>query len=323
MQRSLTRIAACLIAACWASAATAQDYPNRPIRMFLSGSPGATNDVVSRIITQKMGTDLGQQFVSEIRPQGAGIPAVQAVTSAPPDGYTILFGNTGNLSINIALFKSVPYDIYNDLEPITVLATVPFALVINKDLPAKNVPELIALLKANPGKYAFASGGVGAPGHLAAELFKMQTGTDIVHVPYRGASPALVDLMAGRVQLMFDNPPSVMQHISAGSVRALATTDSKRLAILPDLPTLNEVGMKDAQIASWYGFAAPKGTPRAVIDRLNASARKALQDPNVAKQLGELGAQTWGSTPGEMTEWMRAQLTKWQSVVKASGAALQ
>lgn len=323
MRRSLIPIAATLIAACWAGAATAQDYPNRPIRMFLSGSPGATNDVVSRIITQKMSIDLGQQFVSEIRPQGAGIPAVQAVTSAPPDGYTILFGNTGNLSINIALFKSVPYDIYNDLEPITVLATVPFALVINKDLPAKNVPELIALLKANPGKYAFASGGVGAPGHLAAELFKMQTGTDIVHVPYRGASPALVDLMAGRVQLMFDNPPSVMQHISAGSVRALATTDSKRLAILPDLPTLNEVGMKDAQIASWYGFAAPKGTPRAVIDRLNTSARKALQDPNVAKQLGELGAQTWGSTPAEMTEWMRAQLTKWQSVVKASGAAPQ
>lgn len=323
MRGPLILIAACLFASGAVSAVAAQDYPNRPIRMFLSGSPGATNDVVSRIITQRMATDLGQQFVSEIRSQGAGIPAVLGVTSAQPDGYTILFGNTGNLSINIALFKSVPYNIYNDLEPITVLATVPFALVINKEIPANNVPELVALLKANPGKYSYASGGVGSPGHLTAELFKMRTGTDIVHVPYRGAGPALIDLMAGRVQLMFDNPPSVMQHIRSGSVRALATTDAKRLATLPDLPTLNEIGMEDSQLASWYGFAAPRGTPRAVIDRLNASARKALQDPEVAKLLEELSAQPWGSTPGEMTEWMRAQLAKWQAVVKASGATLQ
>lgn len=302
------------------AAALAQDYPTRPIRTIHTGAPGATNDVVARLVTHRMAAEIGQQFIVEARPQGAGIPAAQAVTVAAPDGYTLMFTNTGTHSISPAIYGAkLPYDIFRDFEPISVLATVPFVLVVNKDVPANTVQELIALLKREPGKYLFASSGKGTPGHLAAELFKLRAGVDGVHVPYRGAGPAIVDLLGGRVHILFDNPPSVLAHIKSGAVRALATTAAQRLEMLPELPTLVEIGLAGADLASWYGFAAPKGTPRAVIDRVNAATLKAVQDAEVAVKLKELGAVLWGSSPAEMTQFMTTQLPKWQAVVQAAG----
>jgi len=296
-----------------------QDYPSRPIRVVHTGAPGATNDVVARLVAQRMSSELGQQLIVEARPQGAGIPATQSVVIAAPDGYTVMFTNTGTHSISPAIYKSLPYDIFRDFDPVTVLATVPFVLVVNKDVPANSVAELIALLKKEPGKLVFASSGKGTPGHLAAELFKMRAQVDGVHVPYRGAGPAIVDLLAGRVHILFDNPPSVLPHIQSGAVRALATTATSRLAILPDLPTLIELGISGADLTSWYGFATPKGTPAPVIERLNGAAVKAVKDPEVAKRLGELGAVLWGSSPAEMTAFMQQQLPKWRAVVEAAG----
>jgi tripartite-type tricarboxylate transporter receptor subunit TctC len=304
---------------CSADVAVAQDYPSRPIRLIHTGAPGATNDVVARLVAQRMAADLGQQFLVEARPQGAGIPATQSVTISPPDGYTVMFTNTGTHSISPAIYKTLPYDIFRDFDPVTVLATVPFALVVNKDVPANSIGELIALLKKEPGKYLFASSGKGTPGHLAAELFKMRAGVEGVHVPYRGAGPAIVDLLAGRVHILFDNPPSVLPHIQSGAVRALATTGGARLEILPNLPTLVEVGISGADLASWYGLAMPKGAPGRVIERLNAAAVIAVKDAEVARRLTELGAVLWGSSPAEMTEFMQRQLPKWRAVVEAAG----
>ena len=319
MRGQTARVAAVIAIVFWAGFASTQEYPNRPIRLSHTGAPGATNDVVARLLTQRMGAELGQQIIVEARPQGIGIPAVQAVTSATPDGYTLLFTNTGTHSITPAIYKTLPYDIFRDFDPISVVATVPFVLVINKDVPASSVGELIALLKKEPGKYLFASSGKGTPGHLAAELFKMRAGVEAVHVPYRGAGPAIVDLLGGRVHVLFDNPPSVLPHIQSGAVRALGTTDARRLEMLPNLPTLIEVGLAGADLASWYGFAAPKGTPRSVIDRLNASILQAIKDPEVERRLKELGAVLWGSSPAEMTDFMRRQLAKWQAVVETAG----
>jgi tripartite-type tricarboxylate transporter receptor subunit TctC len=299
--------------------AGAQEYPARAVRIVVPFPAGATNDIVARLFAQKLSEQTKQPFVVENKTGGSGIPGTDFVAKSAPDGYTLLLGNTALLGIHISLYSKLPYD-PRDFAPVSVLAISPSVLVVHPSVPAATLAELIAYAKANPGKLNYASPGNGTPFHLSAELFKAQTGTDIVHVPYKGAAPALVDLLSGQVQLMFDNIPSVLPHIRSGKVRAIVTTGAKRLALLPDVPTLAEAGLKNAESVSWFAIVAPKGTPREIVARLHAEIVKAENHPEVRQRLYELGAEPVGNTPEEAGAHIRAEIAKWAKVIKESGA---
>jgi len=260
--------------------ASGQDYPVRAVRIVVPFAAGATNDIVARLFARKFSEQTKQPFVVENRAGGSGIPGAEFVARSAPDGYTLLLGNTSLLGIHVSLYSKLPYD-PRDFAPVSVLAISPSALVVHPSVPAKSASELIAHAKASPGKLNYASAGNGTPFHLSAELFKAQTGTNMVHVPYKGAAPALSDLLAGEVQLMFDNIPSVLPHIRSGKVRAIATTGATRLSLLPEVPTLAEAGFKNAQSVSWFAIVAPKGTPKDIIARLHAEIVKAESQADV------------------------------------------
>jgi tripartite-type tricarboxylate transporter receptor subunit TctC len=302
-----------------AQPAIGQDYPARAVRIVVPYAAGATNDIVGRLFAQKLSEQTKQPFVVENRTGGSGIPGAEFVARSAPDGYTLLLGNTSLLAIQISLYSSLPYD-PRGFVPVSVLATSPSALVVHPSVPAKSAAELVAYAKANPGKLNYASPGNGTPFHLYAELFKTQTGTDMVHVPYKGAAPALSDLLAGQVQLMFDNIPSVLPHIRSSKVRAIVTTGAMRLPLLPEVPTLAEAGLKDAQSLSWFAIVAPKGTPKDVIARLHAEIVKAESLPDVRQKLHELGAEPVGNSPEEAEAHIRAEIAKWKSVIEESGS---
>jgi tripartite-type tricarboxylate transporter receptor subunit TctC len=299
--------------------AGAQEYPARAVRIVVPFAAGATNDFVARLFAQKLSEQTKQPFVVENKAGGSGIPGTDFVAKAAPDGHTLLLGNTSLLGIQISLYPKLPYD-PRDFAPVSVLAISPSVLVVHPSVPATTLSELIAYAKANPGKLNYASPGNGTPFHLSAELFKAQTGTNIVHVPYKGAAPALVDLLAGQVQLMFDNIPSVLPHIRSGRVRAIVTTGATRLALLPDVPTLAEAGLKNAESVSWFAIVAPKGTPREIVARLHAEIVKAESNTEVRQRLYELGAEPVGNTPEEAAAHIRAEIVKWAKVIKESGA---
>ncbi len=299
--------------------ATGQEYPVRAVRIVVPFAAGATNDIVARLFARKLSEQTLQPFVVENRAGGSGIPGAELVAKSAPDGYTLLLGNTSLLGIQISLYSKLPYD-PRDFAPVSVLAISPSALVVHPSVPAKSAAELIAYAKANPGKLNYASAGNGTPFHLSAELFKAQTGTNMVHVPYKGAAPALNDLLAGEVQLMFDNIPSVLAHIRGGKVRAIATTGATRLSLLPEVPTLAEAGFKNAQSVSWFAIVAPKGTPKDIIARLNAGLVKAASQPDLRQRLYELGAEPVGNSPEEAAEHIRAEIAKWEKVIRESGA---
>jgi tripartite-type tricarboxylate transporter receptor subunit TctC len=299
--------------------ASGQEYPVRAVRIIVPFSAGATNDIVARLFAQKLSEQTKQPFVVENRPGGAGIPGAEFVAKSAPDGYTLLLGNTSLLGILISLHSKLPYD-PRDFAPVSVLAVSPSALVVHPSVPAKSAAELVAYAKASPGKLNYASAGNGTPFHLSAELFKAQTGTNMVHVPYKGAAPALNDLLAGQVQVMFDNIPSVLPHIRSSKVRAIATTGATRLPLLPEVPTLAEAGFKNAQSLSWFAIVAPGGTPKDIIARLHAEIVKAESQPEVRQRLYELGAEPVGNSPEETAEHIRAEITKWEKVIRESGA---
>ena len=248
--------------------------------------------------------------------------ASAAAAKSDPDGYTLLMGTVATHALNPALYKKMPYDPVADFAPISLLVIVPNVLVVNPDFPAKDVAELIALLKAEPGKYSYASSGNGTPLHLSGELFKSMAEVDMVHVPYKGAGPALVDVMGGHVPIMFDNLPSSTEHIKAGKLRGLAVTTAERAASMPDLPTVAELGLPGYETYTWNALFAPTGTPPEVIARLNEAAVKALADPEVQAKLQGFGAAVVGSTPDELAAHVQAELAKWAPVVKASGAQI-
>ena len=299
--------------------ASGQDYPVRAVRIVVPFAAGATNDIVARLFARKFSEQTKQPFVVENRAGGSGIPGAEFVARSAPDGYTLLLGNTSLLGIHVSLYSKLPYD-PRDFAPVSVLAISPSALVVHPSVPAKSASELIAHAKASPGKLNYASAGNGTPFHLSAELFKAQTGTNMVHVPYKGAAPALSDLLAGEVQLMFDNIPSVLPHIRSGKVRAIATTGATRLSLLPEVPTLAEAGFKNAQSVSWFAIVAPKGTPKDIIARLHAEIVKAESQADVRQRLYELGAEPVGNSPEEAAEHIRAEIAKWEKVIKESGA---
>ena len=300
----------------------AADYPTRPIMLVVAFTPGGPSDVLARIIGKKMEQLLGAPFVIENRPGAGGNIAAESVARASPDGYTLLMGNNSILATNESLYKHINYSPEKDFIPITLIGTQANILIVNPDVPARSLKELIALAKAQPGRINFASSGYGAAAHLAGELFKADAKIDIIHVPYKGAAPALQDVIAGHNQMMFATAASVMGHIEGGRVRALAVTTLKRTTALPDIPTMDEAGLKGFDASTWHGLVAPAGTPPQVIATLHDAAVKALQDPAVQASLGKLGVDIVGDTPQEFRAYIKSEIPKWTAIVKASGATL-
>jgi tripartite-type tricarboxylate transporter receptor subunit TctC len=322
MPRIMTALLAGL-ALIWAAPATqAADYPVRPVTLAVAFTPGGPSDVLSRIVGKKLEQLLGQPFIIENRPGAGGNVAAEQVARAPADGHTLLMGNNSILATNAALYKKINFDPEADFAPISLVGSQANILVVNPQLPVRSMAELIAYAKANPGKVNYASSGHGAAAHLAAELFKAEAKIDIVHVPYKGAAPALQDVIAGHVQMMFATAASVVPHIQSGQVRALAVTTLKRTAVFPDLATVDELGLKGFDATTWHGLVAPSRTPKDVIATLHRATVAALADATVRKALGDLGVDIVGNTPEEFTTYIKAEIPKWTAIVKASGATL-
>jgi tripartite-type tricarboxylate transporter receptor subunit TctC len=300
--------------------AHAQDYPARPVRIVVPIAAGATNDIVARLLAAKLSEELKANFIVENRPGGAQIVGSDHVAKAQPDGYTLLLGNTSILAIHASLFPKLPYNPQEDFVPVSIVAESPTVLVVHPQVPARTLHEFVEYAKANAGRINYASPGNGTPFHLAMELFKRQTGTDLVHVPFNGAQPAVTALLANQVQALFDNTPNVLPHIKAGKLRALAATSPKRLNILPDVPTMAEAGFAGAESQSFFAIVAPKGTPEAVVRKLNAGLVKVLAAPDVRQRLADLGAIALGNSPEEAKAYIAHESARWAKVVKESGA---
>ncbi len=295
-------------------------YPSKPVKIVVTLAPGGANDFIARLFAEKLSQQLKQPFLVESRAGGSGIPGVDYVAKSPPDGYTLLLANTTILAIQPSLFPKLPYDPQVDLVPVSTLAISPSVLVVHPSLPVHGVKELIALAKSQPAKLNYDSPGNGTPFHLSTELFKARTGVDLIHVPYKGSVPAFNDLFAGRVQLMFNNLGDVLPHIKAGKLRPLATTGAKRAPLLPDVPTLSEAGIKNAESVSFFPIVVPRGTPREVIATLHAGIVNAEAQADVQKRLFDLGWEPVGNSPEETTAHIRTEAAKWAKVIKDSGA---
>ena len=321
MTRALRALGAAALLA-GASQASAADFPTRPITMIVPFAPGGSTDLVARLVAAKMGETLKQQVLVENRGGAGGNLGAAAVAKADPDGYTILMGTVATHALNPALYKRMPYDAAKDFAPISLLAIVPNVLVVNPNFPAKSVPELVEMLKKEPGKYAYASSGNGTPLHLSGELFKKIGEVDMIHIPYKGAGPALVDVIAGQVPIMFDNLPSSTEHIKSGRLRALGVTTATRAPSFPDVPTIAEGGLAGYDTYTWNALFAPAGPPKEVIDALNAAANQAVADPTVKAKLADFSATVVGSTPEALGEHVQKELAKWAPIVKESGAQI-
>ena len=303
-------------------AAYAQTYPNKPIKIVVPYPAAGTPDILSREIAAKLSTALGQQVIVDNRPGAGGNIGSEFVAKSLPDGYTLIMGTVATHSINQALYKKLNFDPINDFAPIILVATTPNVLVVNQDLPIKTVKDLIALAKSKPGELTFSSGGNGTSHHLGGMLFQKLTGVEMTHVPYKGSGAALPDLIAGQVNLMFDNLPSSMPHIKSGKLRAIATTGSKRSPALPDLPTVAETGVPGFEITAWFGLLAPAKTPTAIIDRLNLEVTKILNMPDVKARITAQGAELVPGTPQQFGQFVKDKTAQWAPIVKASGAQI-
>ena len=300
--------------------AVAQTWPAKPIKWIVPFAPGGTTDILARTIGEKLTVALGQPVIVENKPGAGGGVGAEFTAKAPPDGYTIMGGTISTHAINASLYQSLPYDPVKDFVPITLIVRLPNLLVVNPDIPAKNVTELITLLKANPGKYSFASSGNGTSQHLSGELFKSMAGVDMQHIPYKGSPPALQDVVGGQVAMTFDNITTAWPLAKGGKLRALAVTTAKRSAVAPDVPTLSESGLAGYEIGSWQGVFAPAGTPPAIVKRLNAEIVKIINMPDVKEKLIGLGAEPVGNTSEEFAALVKTEVVKWAEVVKKSGA---
>jgi len=295
----------------------AQDrYPSKPLRLVVPFAPGGSTDIFARLIAERAQAPLGQPVVVENRSGAAGNIGAEAVVRSAPDGYTLLMATTGVMAINTALYRNMTYDAAKDLEPVIFVASITNVLIVPPDFPARSIAELIALAKKEPGKLSFASSGAGSSTHMSAELFKSMSGTDILHIPYKGSGQALPDLMSGRVSMMFENAPGAVSHIKAGKVRALAVTGLKPSPAMPELPTVAESGVPGYESLSWSGIAVPAGTPRAVIERLNRDLNAVLAAPEMRQKLTEQGAETMGGAPEAFSAHIRAEREKWSRLIR-------
>jgi len=301
--------------------ATAQVWPSKPLRLVAPYAAGGPIDISARLLAAKLQDSLGQPVVVENRPGAGGNIGVDLIAKGPADGYSLVMSAIATLAINPSLYPSLPYDPLKDLRHVTLLVQVPNVLIVTNDLPAKNVKELIALAKRRPGKLDFGSGSNGSTGHLAGEMFKLMTGTYMVHIPYKGSAPALADMMAGRIHLMFDNLASALPSIRSEKVRALATTTLKRSSFLPELPTLDEAGLKGFDMTTWWGVSVAAKTPQPVVDRLSAEILKAMDAPDFKDRLRNMGSEAPAiRTPDQFASFVASELKTYTELVKRSGA---
>jgi tripartite-type tricarboxylate transporter receptor subunit TctC len=313
------RLIAALLAS-FAIAALAQPYPNKPIRIVVPFAPGGATDLIARAVGQKLTDSMGQPVVVENRTGASGMIGADLVAKASPDGYTLLMASTAEIAINPSLYPKMTYDPAKDLTPVTLAGITPLILVVNPNTPAKSVQDLVGQAKSKPGSVAFASAGNGSVQHLSGELLKTITRADMTHVPYKGAAPALVDLLGGQVTFFFSGMPPAMPHVKSGKLRALAVTTPKRSPAAPDVPTMAEAGIQGFDISNWFGVFAPAGTPDDVLNKLNAEIVKALALPDVKERLASQGAETVGNSRAEFAKFIAAEMAKYSKLVKESGA---
>ena len=318
LERLSSILASCLLGLA-AQGALAQDYPQKPIKMITPYPPGGPTDVLARAVSPKLSERLGQPIVIDNRPGASGMIGADLVAKAAPDGYTLL-ANASIHVINPSLYKNTTYDAIKDFAPVGLIAEVPLVLVINPKLDVNSVKELIAKAKAKP--LNFASSGNGSAPHLAGEGFKIATGADIQHIPYKGSGPAVADLIGGQVDFMFDSLPSSMPHIKSGRLKALAVTTKKRSGALPDVPTVAESGVPGFDVSTWYGIWAPAATPPAIVKKVSSELAAVVRLPEVRARLADLGAEAVGNTPEEFAAFNRSELAKWAKIVKDSGAKI-
>ncbi len=300
----------------------AQQYPTKPIRLLVGFAPGGGTDIVARVIGQKLSEWWGQQVIVENRAGATGTIAADFVSKAGADGYTLLMGHVNSNAIAPTIFKKLPYDAIKDFASVTYVGYVPNVLTVHPSLPVRSVKELVALAKSRPGELTCASSGTGSTQHLALELFMTLTGVKIIHVPYKGSGQAIVDLVAGQVLMNFDTMPPVIDHIKSNRLRALAVTTPKRASQLPDIPTLDETGLKGFEMTNWYGVVAPAGVPRDIINKVSADINKALQDPGVRRRLVDVGTEIGGGTPESFDNFIKTEIAKYTKLVKAANVQL-
>ena len=318
--RSVRLLAAALFAFA-ATAASALDYPTRPVKWIVPYPPGGTTDVLARIVAQWLSEKMGQQFVVENKPGGGNNIGTELALKSPPDGYTMLLVNPAH-GINATLYKDLPFNLLRDVAPVAGLVRSPNVMEVTASFPAKTVKEFIDYCKANPGKVNMASSGSGTSVHMSGEMFMMMTGCKMLHVPYKGAGPAIADLIPGQVHVLFDNLPSSIGHIKGGRLRALAVTSAERDPALPDTPTVAET-VPGYEATAWFGIGMPKGTPREIIEKMNAEVNRALADPKMRERLAELGGKPIPGTPEDFGRVIQAETDKWAKVVTASGAKVE
>jgi tripartite-type tricarboxylate transporter receptor subunit TctC len=322
----LTRRAAAiaLSAICVVAApALAQDFPTRPVTIVVAQPPGGGTDIIARIMADQLSRTLGQTFIVENRPGAGTVVGSASVANATPDGYTLLMGLTASIAVNPSLFANLPYDPIRDFAPIGMVAKFPFVVIVSNNLPVHSIKELIALAKEKPGQINFASGGNGTGQHLATELFKLETGINLTHVPYRGAAPAYTDIMSGQVPVFFDNLSSALGQIKSGTVRALAVTGTERSALLPDVPTVAESGVPEYQYYVWFGLWAPKKTPQPIVEKLHAAVEKALQTPEAREHIAAAAGVPFEMPLADIEPFVKAEIAKWADVVKRANITVE
>jgi tripartite-type tricarboxylate transporter receptor subunit TctC len=319
MGNAILAVAACLFAA---ASACAQSYPSKAIRFVAPFPPGGPADILSRTIGQNLAESWGQQVIVDNRAGAGGNIGAEIVAKAPPDGYTLLMGFVGTHAINSSLYSKLPFDPVRDFEPVALVAMVTIILVVHPSVPVKSVKELITLAKAKPGELSFGSPGNGTPQHLAGELFDTMTGVKMVHVPYKGAVPALTDLLGGRLSMIFSSMPPALPHVQTGKLRALGVTSSTRSPAAPDVPTIAQSGLKGYEVINWYGVLVPAKTSKEIVGKLNGEIVRIMNLPAVKERLAAQGAETFTSTPEKFADYIRTETDKWAKVVKFSGAQL-
>ena len=320
--KNILKLSLSILALIFAATASAQSFPTKPIKIIVPFPAGGTVDFFARVISTKLSEALGQSVLVENRAGAGGNIAAEAVAKAAPDGYTLLMGSE-IIAINTSLYSKIGYDPVKDLAPITLVGTVPNILIVHPGLPVNSVNDLIALAKKTPGKISFASTGQGTSTHLSSELFKLMANVDMLHIPYKGGPPAIADLISGQVNMMFINMPTGITHVRSGKAKIIAVSSIKRVSQLPDVPTVDQAGVKGFETSAWSGLYAPAGTPADIINRLNAEVVKILKQPSVREQLMAQGAEPVGDTPEEFSRFTLAEISKWAKIIKISGAKVE
>ncbi len=321
--KKIVQCAIAVLLAASASWAGAQNFPTKSLRMIIHFPPGGPTDFVGRALAQKLSEAWKQQVIVENRPGAGGVIGIEAVLRSPADGYTLLFGTGGSLALAPALTSKLPYNVFTDLAPITLVVINPQILVVHPSLPVRTVNDLIKLAKSKPGQINYGSVGPGSPQHMGMELLKSMAGVNMVHIPYKGTAPAMTELIAGQISAMFNSMPSVLPHIATGRLRGIAVGSAKRSLAAPDIPTVAEAGLKGFQYVTWYALLAPAATPKDVITKINAESVKALSQPEMVQRLSSQGAEPAPGTPEELAKFMREEFEDWKKVIKAANIKLE